>query len=140
MNEALCSWTQGRNHPVEDRGVHQTITQTSDPEQRAVLPPRGTWRCLETAWFSQLVGYYRPRPAMTPHVPQGTGQPPTVKNHLARNVSHASLRNHDSSVKLQWWQVLKKGTQARGSPALPGHLTQADRLGRVSPEEVRSES
>lgn len=97
---------------MEDGGVHQTITQTSDLEQGVVLPPRGTWQCLETVWFSQLVGYYQPRPVMTLHVPQGTGQPPTLKNHLARNVSCASERNHDSSVKLQWGQVLKKGTQA----------------------------
>lgn len=68
---------------MEDRGVHQIITQTSDPEEGAVLPPRGTWQCLETVWFSQPVGDYQPRPAMMLHVPQGTGQPPTLKNHLA---------------------------------------------------------
>lgn len=136
MNEALCSCTHARNQPVRGMGVHQAITQTSDLEQGR-FAPREHGSNLETVRFSQLVSYYQPV-LMTLHVPQVQDNPPTLKNHLARNVSCASERNPRLKCKTAMGAegVLKKGTPGLRQPCLPGHLTQADRLG--FPLRVRS--
>ena len=62
---------------MEDRGVHQTITQASDPEQGVVLPPRGGH--LAVSGDSVVLtagGYHQPGPAMTYKSHKAQGSPP----------------------------------------------------------------